>query len=415
MAIAKPFCGLRPKPDLASVVVSPPYDVLSSEEARRMVQDNPDSFLRVNKPEVDFPDTTSLYSNKVYERGRKNLLHLIDDGKLTRDLTPCLYLYRLSIGDRQQTGLAALTSVDEYEKGLIKKHEHTRPEKVSDRADHIMTLKAQVGPVFSIFRHSAEVAGLFDQLTSAEPEVDFVADDKVRHRLWVISQSESVARIQSAFSRIPELYIADGHHRSEAAAEVRRRVRAEGPDSAPQPPYDFFLNVIFPDDEVCILPYNRVVSGMDSMPPDALLEKLRGSFDLSPVDEAVVPDRPYVVGMYYQRQWYRLPFKNETVNRDHPVESIDSAVLTYAVLDPILGITDIRADKRIGFVGGSRGVAELERLVNSGAFELAFSLYPATVEQLLQVADAGDVMPPKSTWFEPKLRSGMIVNLLDTQ
>jgi uncharacterized protein (DUF1015 family) len=393
-------------------VASPPYDVLSSDEARALVKDNPNSFLRVNKSEVDFPADTPAYDEAVYKKGRENLERLINDGIMVRDEKPCFYLYRLPWRGQSQTGLVAQASVDEYDEGLIKKHEHTRPAKVNDRANHIMTLQAQVGPVFTTFRHNDDIRALFSKITSAAPAVDFVAVDEVRHELWVVEDPTAVEAITSAFENLSEMYIADGHHRSQSASEVSRRLREMNPGYQGTEVFNFFMNVLFPDDELRILPYNRVVRDLNGLTVEQVFEKAGGFFDVMPADEPVEPKNNHEIGVYTGGKWYKLTVRVGTYDVADPAESIDSAILTRNFLAPVLGITDIRTDDRIDFVGGIRGVAELIKLVDSGQYKIAFSMYPVTVGQLLSVADAGQVMPPKSTWFEPKLRSGMVVNLL---
>ena len=413
MSLVRPFRGLRPKPEYAREVASPPYDVLSSDEARILVKDNPNSFLRVNKSEVDFPPDTPAYDTAVYEKGRENLQRLIADGIMIRDDRPCFYIYRLTWRDRSQTGLVAQTSVDEYDQGLIKKHEHTRPAKVNDRANHIMTLQAQVGPVFTTFRHNEEIRNLFNQVTSGTATVDFVAVDEVRHELWVVEDKALIESIEQAFARLPEMYIADGHHRSQSASEVSRRLREMNPGYSGKEIFNYFMNVLFPDDELRILPYNRVLRDLNGLSVDELLAKAAEYFAVAPEKAPVEPGHNHEIGVYTEGKWYKLTVRDGTYDAADPSQSIDSAILTRNLLAPVLGIADIRTDDRIDFVGGIRGVAELIRLVDSGEYKIAFSMYPVTVGQLLDVADAGQVMPPKSTWFEPKLRSGMVVNLLN--
>ena len=412
MAVIRPFCGLRPTSECAKDVAAPPYDVLNSDEARELVKANPNSFLRVNKSEVDFPPEESIYNDKVYLRGKENLQRLQDEGIMIRDEKPSLYLYRITMNGRSQTGLVALTSVDEYDRGLIKKHEHTRPEKVDDRAHHILALEAQVGPVFSIFRQNKKLKQLFGELTSQDALIDFTADDDIRHELWVIQDDTSLRALIDAFIELPELYIADGHHRSEAASEVCRRMKEKNENHTGKEIYNYFLNVLFPDDEMHILPYNRVVSEMKSLDFKAISEKISSSFDISDTSAPVEPSDNHMMGIYCDGKWYNSKMKEGSFDSSDPVESIDAAILTKNLLAPVLGIENLRTDKRINFVGGIRGVKELVKLVDSSEYKMAFSLYPVSVEQLLAVADAGKVMPPKSTWFEPKLRSGMVVNLL---
>jgi uncharacterized protein (DUF1015 family) len=413
MSVIRPLRGLRPRPDRAAEVASPPYDVLSSEEAREQVRGHPDSFLRVNKPEVDFGPETNAYSPEVYRKGHENLRRLMSEGIMVRDESPCVYPYRLTWRGRSQTGLVCLTSSIEYEGGLIRKHEHVRPDKVADRTDHMEGVGAQVGPVFSILRDDPEVLSLLDAVTAGTPAFDFVVPGmEVRHELWVVSDPEQVDRFVAAFARQPALYIADGHHRSAAAAEYSRRAAARNPDHRGDEPYNFFLNVVFPAGQLRILPYNRVVSDLGGRSPADFLAELAKVMTVEPSAEPVSPAERYEYGLFLDGKWYRTRAKAGVFDADHPAKSIDSAVLTDIVLGPILGIEDIRTDRRIDFVGGIRGTGELERLVSSGRYAVAFSLFPVTVDQLLTVADAGEVMPPKSTWFEPKLRSGLVVNLL---
>lgn len=413
MAVIKPFRGLRPQAKFAVDVASPPYDVLSSEEARQLVKNNPNSFLRVNKSEVDFPENESIYNEEVYKKGRKNLERLIEENIMIREDNPSFYIYRLTMNDHVQTGLVALASVEEYDRGIIKKHEHTRPEKVNDRANHILTLNAQVGPVFSTYRQNDNLKELFVKLTSDIPEIDFVADDNIRHELWIITDEEDCNLLVEGFAKLSELYIADGHHRSEAASEVCRRMKDSNGNHTGEENYNYFLNVIFPDDELFIMSYNRVVSDMNTQTVDSLINQCKALFDIEEVSNPVVPDENHTFGVYCDNRWFKFKIKEGSFDKSNPVESIDSAVLTKNLLSPVLKITDLRTDTKISFVGGMRGVEELIKLVDSDKYKIAFSMYPVTIEQLLDVADAGEVMPPKSTWFEPKLRSGMVVSLLN--
>jgi uncharacterized protein (DUF1015 family) len=412
MSIVKPFRGLRPKPEYAKKVASPPYDVLNAKEAREMAKDNPVSFLRVNKAELEFDDNVDVYSEQVYQRGKDNLNRLIKDKILIRDDKPCFYLYRLTMDGRTQHGLVSLASVDEYDKGLIKKHEHTRPEKVNDRANHISYLEAQVGPVFLTFRSNPEIQGLFLKIVTELPAVDFTADDGIRHELWVIDDARIIDDITKAFARLPHMYVADGHHRSQSASEVCRRYRENNPNYTGNEPYNYFLNVTFPHDELTILPYNRVVKDLNNMSLDEVFKEAEKNFEVRVHKDEFSPDKPHHFGVYAQHKWYEMISRDGSFKPNDPVGSIDAAILGDNFIAPILGITNPKTDKRIDFVGGIRGTQELVRLVDSDEYRMAFSVYPTTIEQLLKVADAGEVMPPKSTWFEPKLRSGMVVNLL---
>jgi uncharacterized protein (DUF1015 family) len=415
MVKIKPFRGLRPTGESAQRVASPPYDVLSSDEAREMARANPHSFLHVVKPEIDLPADTDPYSDAVYERAAANLARLRDEGVLKQDDGDCYYLYRIQMGDHVQTGLVAVASVDDYLENRIKKHEFTRPVKEDDRTRHILTSRAQAGPVFLIHRSDPDLANTVDGILRAEPEVDFVADDGVRHSLWVVRAGDVIERITAAFSRFDEIYVADGHHRSAAGSRVAKMMRENNPDYSGAEEFNYFLAVIFPDDQVRIMAYNRVVKDLNGMSDEQFLARIRDVFTLTevPSKAEAEPSQNYDYGMYMNGTWYRLTADVSSIDKSDPVESLDIQVLTKTVLDPLLGIKDPRTDPRIDFVGGIRGLAELEKLVDSGEWRVAFALNPTTVKQLLDVADADEVMPPKSTWFEPKLRSGMVVHLID--
>jgi uncharacterized protein (DUF1015 family) len=397
---------------MAREVASPPYDVLSSAEAREIAKSNPNTFLRVNKAEIDFDAGVNPYGEEVYRRGKDNLQRLIADGIMVRDERNGFYLYRLTWQGQSQTGLITLASVAEYDAGKIKKHEHTRPEKVNDRADHITFLEAQVGPVFSTFRHDDTIAGIFEAVAATPPTVKFDADDEVTHELWVIDDATTVDKLVAAFAKLDCLYIADGHHRSQSASEVCSRDKKSNPNHTGEEPYNFFLNVLFADSELRILAYNRVVKELNGLSVDEIMKRSSEHFDITPTDTEVVPESPHVFGVYADGKWYRLESKAGSFDAAHPTKSIDASILADNLIAPLFGITDPKTDKRIDFVGGIRGNAELVKLVDSGKYKIAFSLYPTSIAQLLGVADAGLVMPPKSTWFEPKLRSGMVVNLL---
>ena len=412
MAIVRPFKGLRPQPRYAREVASPPYDVLTTKEARAMAQNNPNSFLRVNKAELEFDDGVDQYSEQVYRRGKENLTRLYDSGIMIRDEKPCFYLYRLTMAGKSQTGLVALLSVDEYDQGKIKKHEHTRPDKVKDRANHISYLEAQVGPVLTTFKYDAEADAIFKRITADPAVVDFIADDGIRHELWVVDGPDDIDAIRNIFAVMPAIYIADGHHRSASASEVCRRYREKNPDCTGDEPFNFFLTVTFPDRELNILPYNRVVRDLNGLSFEEFVARASDKFTISSSDKEITPQKPHLFGSYCPRRWYSLEAKPGSFDEDSPTHSIDAAILGDNLIAPILGITDPKTDHRIDFVGGIRGTKELVRLVDSGDYAIAFSLYPTSIQQLINVADAGEVMPPKSTWFEPKLRSGMVVSLL---
>ena len=403
MATVKPFAALRPKPELASRICELPYDVMSSDEARELARDNPLSFLHVSKPEIDLPAGTDLYDPSVYAKGRENFQRLINEGALRRDTRPCFYLYRQVMGTHRQLGLVATASCQEYLDGIVKKHELTRVDKEDDRVRHIDTLDAQTGPVFLTYRAVPELDGLLAKATEAKPDVDFTAPDSVQHTAWAIVDSLTIQRIEALFGRIPFLYIADGHHRSAAAARVYEARRGSGES-------DRFLAVLFPHTQMQILPYNRLLRATKKA-PDQILEQLDAVFIGSEPGQAR-PARRHEVGFYMAGRWRTLHFRPHFAATKDPIEKLDVTLLQKFVLAPIFGIDDPRTSKQIQFVGGIRGTAELERLVNSGEYTCAFSLFPTSIEDLMTIADAGGIMPPKSTWFEPKLRDAMFCHLL---
>ncbi len=409
-----PFRGLRPVPEHAQRLASPPYDVISSEEARTRCRDNPYSFLRVIKPEVDFEPTVNPFQKKVYEKGKSNLLTLMNRRILLRDRQPCFYLYKQILGQHRQTGLVAVVPVDDYLSGKIKKHEHTQPDKVRDRAELIRTLGAQTGPVFLTYRRSAQLQALSDEAMQTEPVYNFSNGQGVQHVFYVIDKQSLIEEIRQAFKEIDFLYIADGHHRSEAAAKVCLDLRREHPDYTASSPFNYFLSVIFPHDEMMILPYNRVLKDLNNLTPDELLARLEKVCHLQSLDvELYQPEQLHTLGMYMDKKWYRLSFLQRP--EDDPVQSLDVTLLQEHILKPLFNILDARNDKRIKFVGGLDSVSQLKQLVDSGEFAVGFSLHPTGIEQVMRVADAGQVMPPKSTWFEPKLLSGLVTHLLDEE
>lgn len=404
MASIKPFAALRPKPQLASQICELPYDVMSSEEARQIAAGNPLSFLHVSKPEIDLPPGTDLYSPAVYARGKENFRRLISSGSLARDAQPCFYLYRQVMGRHTQTGLVAAASCRDYLQGIIRKHEFTRPDKEDDRVKHIETLGAQTGPVFLVYRASKSIDDLTARYSTGTPQIDFTAADGVRHSAWVVANREDIEFLESEFARMPSLYIADGHHRSAAAARVWQSRNCPADDSA------WFLSVIFPDTQVQILPYNRVLKDLNGHSPAQLLKKLETLFTELPPGSN--PRRKHEVCLYLEGRWRTLEFRPTWIASPDPVAQLDASLLQRLVLDPIFGITDPRTSKRISFVGGIRGAAELERIVNSGEYACAFAMFPTSIEDLMAIADGGGIMPPKSTWFEPKLRDAMFSHLI---
>ena len=411
MSEIKPFRGIRPRPDKAPQIAAPPYDVLDYGEAVQYVKDKPLSFLRVEKSEIDLPEGTDPHSEQIFSRGSQNLKQLLADGDLVRDAQPCYYLYQQKMGDHVQVGLVAGATVAEYKTG-IKTHEHTRADKERERTLHVDLIGANTGPVFLTYRAQPEVDAFVDQLRSRAPDVDFVSEDGVGHTLWVVADAADVERFTSLFAaEVPCLYVADGHHRSAAAHNVRQLRLERFPGYTGDEPWHHFLTVIFPHDQMMIMEYNRVVLDLAGQTPEQLKQAISAKFELAPAT-AARPDRAKCFGMFLDGAWYRLTARPGTYPADDAVQSLDVAVLQDNLLGPILGIKDPRTDNRIRFVGGIRGTAELERRARD-AGGVAFALYHTSIEQLMGVADAGEVMPPKSTWFEPKLRSGMIVKDID--
>jgi uncharacterized protein (DUF1015 family) len=404
MAKIRPFAALRPRPELAASICELPYDVMSSDEARETARGNPLSFLHVSKPEIDLPVGSDLYDKSVYAKGKENLDGLIAQGALRKDAAPCLYLYRQVMGNHSQVGLVAAASCEEYLHGIIKKHELTRFDKEDDRVRHIETLDSQTGPVFLTYRAIRELDDLFARKIADKPAIDFTAKDGVRHTSWVLSQPGDIAFVESAFNRIPALYIADGHHRSAAAARVYQSRKGAG-ESA------FFLAVIFPHNQMQILPYNRVLKDLNGRQPEELLKQLDAVFLIHEGGKPT-PARKHELGCYFQGKWRTLNFRPQFAATSDPIEKLDVTLLQKYVLAPIFGIDDPRTSKRINFVGGIRGTGELEKLVSSGDYACAFSMFPTSIEDLMTIADAGGIMPPKSTWFEPKLRDAMFCHLI---
>ena len=413
MTLILPFRGLRPASGRAAEVAAPPYDVLSSAEARQMVSSGvtgkPNSFLHISKPEIDLPENTDIYSPAVYAKAAENLARMISDGTLTRDLTDSYYAYRLTMGKHVQTGLVAVASVADYDTNRIRKHEFTRPDKEDDRVRQIEALNAQTGPVLLAYPESSTADLLVGNIAEGPPEADVTADDGIRHQIWALRDPEQIEAITRTFNAMEALYIADGHHRSAAASRVSAARRQEGCQLSS----DFFLAVIFPHHQMKIMDYNRVVKDLNGLSKEALLEKLSAAaFTVEPAEKRVQPASGGEFGMYLDKHWYRLRIKPELVPAD-PVASLDVSLLSDHCLGPILGIADLRRDKRIDFVGGSRGLGELEKRVDSGEMAVAFALYPTSMGQLMAVADSNNVMPPKSTWFEPKLADGLVSHVLD--
>ena len=404
MATLKPFAALLPTPELAERICELPYDVMSSDEARQIAAGNPLSFLHVSKPEIDLPPGTDVYAPEVYAKGREHFQKLLSQGALAQDTQPCLYLYRQVMGKHSQVGLVAAASCEEYLNGVIKKHELTRPDKEDDRVRHIETLNSQTGPVFLTYRAVAAMDEFVAARIAQKPDVEFTAKDGVCHTAWTIREPAGIQFIADEFAKIPFLYIADGHHRSAAAARVYQARKGAGHSGQ-------FLTVIFPHNQMQILPYNRVLKDLNSLTPEELLEKLDGIFIIKR-GGAPSPTRKHELGFFIAGKWHTLNFRPRFAATSDPIEKLDVTLLQKYVLAPIFGIDDPRTSKRIHFVGGIRGTAELEKLVNSGECACAFSMFPTSIEDLMTIADAGGIMPPKSTWFEPKLRDAMFCHMI---
>ncbi len=412
MPIIQPFRALRPAPQRAAEVLAPPYDVLSSSEARQRAAGKPNSFLHVSKPEIDLPQDTDPYSAAVYAKAAENLARMCADGVLIRDQCPCYYAYRLTREGRTQTGIAAAASVADYATNRIRKHEFTTPVKEDDRVRQIEAVNAETGPVMIAYPKAPDIDALIGTATTRPADVDVTADDGVRHQMWTITDAGAIAAITAAFEALPAVYIADGHHRSAAAQRVSASREATSP--APEASHRSFLAVLFPHHEMTILDYNRVIRDLNGLTPAALLQRIATGFRVQPVDDAARcrPTAPGEFAMYLDGRWYELAIDKSLIPSD-PVAKLDVSLLADNLIAPILGITDQRRDKRIDFVGGARGLDELQRRVDSGEMAVAFALHPTSMEDLMAVAEAGKVMPPKSTWFEPKLADGMVSHVLD--
>ena len=411
MADIRPFQGLRPKPELVQKVASPPYDVLNSQEARELAKDNPMSFLHVVKAEIDFGPDIDTHSDQVYEKGAENLQNFLRDGILIQDASPCFYIYQITMGSHTQLGLMLGASIDEYEKGFIKKHELTRRDKEDDRAHHVDILNANSGPVMLSYHANEEVDKHLETICStSEPVYDFTAEDGIRHVLWVASDLKDSERIQRNFLNVEAMYIADGHHRSAAAYRVRNIRKEQNPNHTGDEPYNHFLAVAFPDNQLQILGYHRAVKDLAGLEPGEFIDKLTEYFDVSETDDPL-PQKPRHFTMFLDGKWYGLVAKENFFPADDPVLSLDVSILQKNILESILDLYDIRTNDRIDFIGGIRGTKELEKRCNQD-MRIAFALYPTSIGQLMSVSDSGKVMPPKSTWFEPKLRDGLLVRSL---
>jgi uncharacterized protein (DUF1015 family) len=414
MAILKPFKGLRPPKELASRVASRPYDVLNSEEAREEAKGNPYSLLHIIKPEIDFPSGTDEHTQPVYLKAVENLNLFRKEGWLKRDSKECLYIYAQTMDGRTQYGIVGCASVDDYLNGIIRKHELTRSDKEEDRMKHVRNTNANMEPVFFAYPAMKELDAIVSEVISKqEPEYDFIANDGFGHHFWVIEDDKTIETIVNLFAKIPYTYVADGHHRTAAAALVGKEKRGKNPNYNGKEEYNFFLAVHFPDNQLKIIDYNRVVKDLNGLTTEELLEKLGEDFEVQKSGTEIYrPEQLHIFSMYLEGSWYKLRAKAGRYNDNDPIEILDVTILSNLVLNKILGIKDLRTDKRIDFIGGIRGLGELKTRVDSGEMKVAFALYPVSMQQLINIADSGNIMPPKTTWFEPKLRSGLVVHEL---
>ena len=413
MAKIIPFKGLRPTKELASEVATLPYDVCSVEEARQY-KDNPNHFYHVTRSEIDLSEGVDVHSAEVYERAEENLMAMIDKGVLIQDKEPSYYIYQLVMDGREQTGLVCGSSLEDYNNGIIKKHEFTRPEKELDRINHVKTTRAQTGIVFLAYNNVAEMDKFVaDWKAQHEPEYDFVAEDGIRHTIWVVSEYNKVSAITDIFEeKVPATYIADGHHRAASAAKVAEEFKEQGLNITGDESFNYFITCIFPANQLAILDYNRVVEDLNGLSKDEFLTQLSEDCDVEKAEsQPYKPVKPHEFGLYIEKEWYKITAKEGTFGTD-PIGVLDVSILQNNVLTKLLNINDPRVDKRVEFIGGIRGLQELERRVDKGDFVAAFSCYPVSIQQLFEVADSGNVMPPKSTWFEPKTRDGLVVHMI---
>lgn len=414
MAIIKPFRAIRPIAEKAEKVAALPYDVMSSEEAREMVKGNPYSFLHVDKAEIDLDRSIDLYDTKVYQKAKQNMEQMVQNGIMIQDKQPLFYIYCLTMNGKSQIGLVACTSIDEYLNNTIKKHELTRADKEADRIRHVDTLNANTGPIFLAYRKNDEVKAILQSVMKKEQAVyDFISEDGIAHKIWLITEQKDITKLIEIFQKIPSLYIADGHHRNASAVKVGYKRREQKPDYTGKEEFNYYLSVLFSDDELYIMDYNRVVKDLNGLTQKEFLQKIREKFDIVPYEQkgCCRPQQRHQFGMYLDK-WYLLTAKKEIIPKDI-VSSLDVSILQKEILEPILSIGDPRTDKRIDFIGGIRGLEALQQKVDNGEMKVAFSMYPTSMEELMSVADANKIMPPKSTWFEPKLRSGLFIHDLE--
>jgi uncharacterized protein (DUF1015 family) len=413
MALVLPFKAVRPQKKFVSQVAALPYDVMTREEAQKAVSGNALSFMHVEKSEIDVPDNTKSNGKLIYQTAQSNFTDMQVKGILLQDESPCFYVYQQQMNGRKQTGIVGLMSAAEYDAGKIKKHELTRKDKEEDRINHVSTVNAQTGPVFISYRERQKINKIVDMIMTGDPEYDFTSDDGVIHTVWIAADAKQIEEIKEAFREVDALYIADGHHRAAAAATVARVRRCQEKSVYSAKEYESVLAVFFPHTQLKVMDYNRAVKDLNGLCPEKFIEKISSCFTVSKNFPARSPQQLHDFGMYLGGEWYKITIKKGLYSEKDPVASLDAAILQEHLLDPVLGIKDPRIDDRIKFIGGIRGMDELEKLVNKDGFAVAFSLYPTTMEQIINVADAGAIMPPKSTWFEPKLRSGIFTHKLD--
>ena len=414
MAVLKSFKGIRPKKEFVYRIASKPYDVLNEKEARAEAGNNTYSFYHVIKPEIDFPDDFDHYAPEIYKKGKENFDKNVRDGVFFTEKKNCLYIYAQTMNSRRQFGIVGCASVDDYFNNIIRKHELTRPDKEEDRKNHIRYSNLNYEPVFFAYPNLAAVDALVNDVVRSAPEYDFVSDDGIGHTFWVINDEATIQKLTDLFSKIKFTYVADGHHRTAAAALVGKEKREANPHHTGQEEYNFFLAVLFPDNQLAIMDYNRVVKDLNGLSSADFLKRLEEKFIIEEKGHVVSkPDQLHCFGMYLEGKWYLLTARPGTYRNDDPIGVLDVTILSEQILLPILNIKDLRTDKRIDFVGGLRGMGELEKRVNSGEMKVAFALYPVTMKQLIDIADSGKIMPPKTTWFEPKLRSGLVLHSLE--
>lgn len=408
MAVIRPFECVRPCERVADRVAALPYDVYNRQEACEVVKKEPLSFLKIDRAETQFDASVDTYAPQVYQKAKELLEKAIADGTFITDIDRCYYIYELTMDGRSQTGIVACASIDDYQNNVIKKHENTRADKELDRITHVDTCSAQTGPIFLAYRANQVIDKEVDKVKHSPSIYNFVSDDGIRHQVWKIADKAAVENIKNAFEKIDSIYIADGHHRAASAVKVGLKRRKNNPDYTGEEEFNYFLSVLFPDEQLMILPYNRVVKDLNGYTKEQFMEKIAQNFDITESDGQVMPDNKGTFGMYITGKWYRLTAKKEILSED-PVDGLDVAILQNNLLEPVLGIHDPKTDSRIDFVGGIRGLDELEKRCNEDCV-LAFSMYPTSIKELFDVADAGKLMPPKSTWFEPKLRSGLFIH-----